>query len=322
MPSTSNKKNKKNKAGNKKKKGTRPQSSSNKASSANKKAVTASASPNKEPTSAEALIAASLLLNGDEDFKTTNRLLSTTPSSLVAQRSSSSSTTTAAGNNILVHCKHGWDTFCQKHRDDDAYGDDVVPQGAIAIRMVEIIRESIYKDASMFVGYLAAEKGMVQMKMKRREATVPAELIGEEEEEDDDDDETSAYTWLDVIPKENYDRILEIARSLLLFLGTQHVLDDGQKPHTTEHCQPDTANDAAAAEVDNITDGANLMFARMFAQAVSQLETFFHEEYYYHDTIEKIQKERWALMRDISDRDELIITAFYAKRIPCSCLDE
>eukprot|EP00980_Cylindrotheca_fusiformis_P009384 scaffold2049_cov108-Cylindrotheca_fusiformis.AAC.10 len=27
-------------------------------------------------------------------------------------------------------------------------------------------------------------------------------------------------------------------------------------------------------------------------------------------------------MRDISDRDELVITAFYAKRIPCSCLDE
>eukprot|EP00980_Cylindrotheca_fusiformis_P009380 scaffold2049_cov108-Cylindrotheca_fusiformis.AAC.6 len=95
--------------------------------------------------------------------------------------------------------------------------------------------------------------------------------------------------------KDGLDRaiLLDKIRSVLLAVGTQHILEEGEG-------------------VFHIT--------RLYAQAVAHLESnYFDEEY--RDQHKK-NKDQWALMKDLLDRGDLVITAFYAKRIPCSCLDQ
>eukprot|EP00980_Cylindrotheca_fusiformis_P009381 scaffold2049_cov108-Cylindrotheca_fusiformis.AAC.7 len=118
--------------------------------------------------------------------------------------------------------------------------------------------------------------------------------------------DTSSTSWKDVIPKQRFDRILGKIRSLLLFLGTENILVDDADPDSTD--DDETPLHSAA---------------RMFAPAVLFLEMSFRDEHHqHHDTEKKRTQERWALLRDLHDQCELIVTAFYAKRIPCSCLDE
>eukprot|EP00980_Cylindrotheca_fusiformis_P009376 scaffold2049_cov108-Cylindrotheca_fusiformis.AAC.2 len=103
------------------------------------------------------------------------------------------------------------------------------------------------------------------------------------------------YSWMGDLPLERFDLILERARSLILSIATHAIIER------------DTS--------DN--------FARALAFAVIQLEQQFHGDLpLFPDADKKRGREQCALLRDTLDGGELVVTAFYAKRIPCSCLDE
>eukprot|EP00980_Cylindrotheca_fusiformis_P003901 scaffold865_cov87-Cylindrotheca_fusiformis.AAC.7 len=204
-----------------------------------------------------------------------------------------SPTTTTVPSSGTIACWHGCDFLAGRSLPSEDHSGPM-DDFDLAIYFVNKFTESFSEcDNSPLFGFRAFKQELFPMLMR-----ISLEQIELSQPEERERPSTK-------LSSERLKRIFDRIRTMLLFCGTHTILLKEDQHHA---------------------DGSDPLIAERFcAQAVAYLEkTYLYEEDCHLDAKKKkkMEKEHWALVLDSFDRGERIVTGFFAKRIPCSCLND
>eukprot|EP00980_Cylindrotheca_fusiformis_P000179 scaffold28_cov73-Cylindrotheca_fusiformis.AAC.2 len=211
---------------------------------------------------------------------------------------------------------HGCDYLKPSDIVGDGNGVLVMNNHDAAMNFLAKFTKSITTDDTMkFSGFKTFKEAMSLMLRQIQLGHI--ELSYQEGKDDDDEDGASSSSTRTASKYESPTRILDAIRALLLFFGTNFILEADDEKHKNK-----TQHDHASQDYENDRDP--LLSARYMAQAVAYLEkTYFYEKKNTRYVSKKrMKKDEIAHMRDMNDPSELFMVSFYARRIPCSCLDK